>query len=171
MVVKLSALSADLPVLPKKIPGTHFCLRLSRPKGHIAAGKIKSIEKSNDLIGYRNRDLPACSTVPQPTTLPRAPGKIVLLLLKAMLPTALLSSVRWTVCFCELICDAAYPYAMYLASNDCVTEGRSCCGPESAWRKATRILRQDSRCFGRDWNREPPGLEARALPLCQPARW
>jgi hypothetical protein len=28
-------------------------------------------EKSNYLIGNRNRDLPACSTVPQPTTLPR----------------------------------------------------------------------------------------------------
>jgi hypothetical protein len=33
-----------------------------------------SIEKkSNDLIGNRTRDLPACSIVPQPTTLPRAP--------------------------------------------------------------------------------------------------
>jgi hypothetical protein len=31
-----------------------------------------SIEKSNDLILNRNRDLPACSIVPQPTTLPRA---------------------------------------------------------------------------------------------------
>jgi hypothetical protein len=32
-----------------------------------------SIEKSNDLIGNRTRDIPACSIVPQPTTLPRAP--------------------------------------------------------------------------------------------------
>jgi hypothetical protein len=31
-----------------------------------------SIEKSNDLIGNQTRDLPACSMVPQPTTLPRA---------------------------------------------------------------------------------------------------
>jgi hypothetical protein len=31
------------------------------------------IEKSNDLIGNRTRDLPACSILPQPTTLPRAP--------------------------------------------------------------------------------------------------
>jgi hypothetical protein len=30
---------------------------------------IRSIEKSNDLIGNRTRDLPACSVVPQPTTL------------------------------------------------------------------------------------------------------
>jgi hypothetical protein len=29
---------------------------------------IRSIENSNDLIGNRNRDLPACSIVPPPTT-------------------------------------------------------------------------------------------------------
>jgi hypothetical protein len=34
--------------------------------------EIRSIEKSNELIGTRPRDLPACSTVPQLTTLPRA---------------------------------------------------------------------------------------------------
>jgi hypothetical protein len=33
---------------------------------------IRSIEKSNELIGNRNRDLPACSIVTQPTTLLRA---------------------------------------------------------------------------------------------------
>jgi hypothetical protein len=33
-------------------------------------GKLK---KSNDLIGTRSHDLPACSIVPQPTTLQRAP--------------------------------------------------------------------------------------------------
>jgi hypothetical protein len=32
-----------------------------------------SIEKVSD-IGDRTRDLPACSIVPQPTTLPRAPA-------------------------------------------------------------------------------------------------
>jgi hypothetical protein len=37
-----------------------------------AAGRIRSIEKSNDLIGNRIRDLPGCSIVPQRTTLPRA---------------------------------------------------------------------------------------------------
>jgi hypothetical protein len=26
---------------PKKIPGTHFCYRLSRPQGHSAAGRIR----------------------------------------------------------------------------------------------------------------------------------
>jgi hypothetical protein len=31
-----------------------------RPQGHSAAGRIKLIENSNDLIGNRTRDLPAC---------------------------------------------------------------------------------------------------------------
>jgi hypothetical protein len=42
-------------------------------QGHSVAGSIRSIEKSNDLIGIRTRDLPACCVVPQLTTLPRAP--------------------------------------------------------------------------------------------------
>jgi hypothetical protein len=61
------------PFTPRKIPGTHFCYRLRRPQGHSAAGRIRSTEKSNNLIAIRTRDLPACSIVPQPTTLPRAP--------------------------------------------------------------------------------------------------
>jgi hypothetical protein len=38
------------------------------------AGRIRSIEKSNDLIGNRAGDFPAFSIVPQPTTLPRTPA-------------------------------------------------------------------------------------------------
>jgi hypothetical protein len=45
---------------------------MSRSQGHSAAGRIRSTEKSNDLIGNRTRDLPARAIVPQPTTLPRA---------------------------------------------------------------------------------------------------
>jgi hypothetical protein len=30
------------PLHQGNIPGTHFCYRLSRPQGHIAAGKIMS---------------------------------------------------------------------------------------------------------------------------------
>jgi hypothetical protein len=62
------------PFTPRKIPGTHFCYRLSRPQRHSAAGEIRSNEKSNGLNGNRNRELPAYSTVPQAITLPRAPG-------------------------------------------------------------------------------------------------
>jgi hypothetical protein len=45
------------------------------PRGHGAAGRIRLIEKSNDFIGIRTRDLPARSILPQPTTLPRAPNR------------------------------------------------------------------------------------------------
>jgi hypothetical protein len=43
--------------IPRKIPGIHFCLKLTRPQGNNAAGRIRSIEKSNDLIENRTRDL------------------------------------------------------------------------------------------------------------------
>jgi hypothetical protein len=69
----MSALRADRPLPSRKIPGIHVCYRHSRPQDHSAAGRIRPTEKSNDLIGNRTRDLPACSIVPQPTTLPLAP--------------------------------------------------------------------------------------------------
>jgi hypothetical protein len=75
MAVRLSDLRAGRAFPPRNLPGTHFCYRLSRPQGHSAAGRIRSIEKPNDLIGIRSCDLPACSIVPQPTTLPRAPSE------------------------------------------------------------------------------------------------
>jgi hypothetical protein len=56
---EVATLTRRPPFTPRKIPGTHFCLRLSRPQGHSAAGRIKSIKKSNDFIGNRNRNLPA----------------------------------------------------------------------------------------------------------------
>jgi hypothetical protein len=71
MALRLSALRAGRPLPPRKIPSTHFSYRLSRPQAHGEAGMIRSI-KVTDLIGTRTRDLPACSIVPQPTTLPRA---------------------------------------------------------------------------------------------------
>jgi len=61
------------PLPPGNIPGTHFCYRVIRPQGHSAAGRIMSMKNPNDIIGNRTRDLPTCSAVPQPTTLPRAP--------------------------------------------------------------------------------------------------
>jgi hypothetical protein len=67
------SLTRQPPFTPRKIPGTHFCWRLSQPQGHSLPGRIRSIEKSNGLIGNLTCDLPSCSIVPQPTTLPRAP--------------------------------------------------------------------------------------------------
>jgi hypothetical protein len=40
-----------------------------------SAGGMRSIKKSKNFIGNRTRDFPDCGIVPQPTTLPRAPGK------------------------------------------------------------------------------------------------
>jgi hypothetical protein len=57
------------PFTDRKIPGTHFCQRLSRPQGHSVAGRIRSIEKSNGFTGNRTHNLPACSIMPQPTML------------------------------------------------------------------------------------------------------
>jgi hypothetical protein len=57
---------------PGKIPGTDFYYRLSRPEGHNAVGRIRSIKKCNDLIGNRTGDLQLIA-LPQPTTLMRAP--------------------------------------------------------------------------------------------------
>jgi hypothetical protein len=54
---------------PRKIPGTHFCYRLSRPHGHSVVGRIPASSTSS---GTGTGDLPACNIVPQPTTLPRA---------------------------------------------------------------------------------------------------
>jgi hypothetical protein len=70
-VVRLSALRTDRLYPPGNIPGTHFCYRLSGPQGHSATERIMSMKSSNDTIGSRTRNLPACSTVPQPTTPPR----------------------------------------------------------------------------------------------------
>jgi hypothetical protein len=76
MAVRLSILRAGCP-----LPHGRFLVLLSvrscvGPKDHSAAGRIRSIEKSSDLIGSRTRGLPACGIVPQPTTLPRAPERV-----------------------------------------------------------------------------------------------
>jgi hypothetical protein len=47
----------------RKIPGTHFCYRLSRPEAIVRLERLGELRKSNDLIGNRTGDLPACSTV------------------------------------------------------------------------------------------------------------
>jgi hypothetical protein len=39
--------------------------RLDRRQSHSAVGRIMSMRNSNDTIGNRTRDLPACSAVPQ----------------------------------------------------------------------------------------------------------
>ena len=72
-VVRFSAPRTGSLYRPGYISGTHFCQRLSQPQGHSAAGRMS--KNSNDTIGNRTRDLPACSAVPQPTAPPRVPRK------------------------------------------------------------------------------------------------
>jgi hypothetical protein len=72
MTVRLSAPRAGHLLLPGRFLVLISVRAWVDPQGHIAAWRIRSIEESNDFIGNRTRDLPACSIMPQPTTLPRA---------------------------------------------------------------------------------------------------
>jgi hypothetical protein len=48
---KAISLMCRSPFTPKKISGTHFCQRLSQPQSHSLDGRIRSVEKSSDIIG------------------------------------------------------------------------------------------------------------------------
>jgi hypothetical protein len=69
MAVRFSALHAGRPLPPGRFLVLISVKRLSLPQGHSATGRIRSTGKKIHLIGTRTRDLPACSIVPQPTTL------------------------------------------------------------------------------------------------------
>jgi hypothetical protein len=61
------------PLPPRNYLWFSFLLEADSPQGHSVAGRIMSMKNSNDTIGNRTRDLPACSTVPQATVPPRSP--------------------------------------------------------------------------------------------------
>jgi hypothetical protein len=61
----------------------------------VRLGGFFSIKKSNDLNGNRTRGLPACSIVPQPTTLPRAPVSRRMLWLPGSRVMPQFSDVSW----------------------------------------------------------------------------
>jgi hypothetical protein len=48
---KVVSLKHRPPLPPGNTPGTHFCYRLSRPRGHSAIGRIRSMKNSNDTSG------------------------------------------------------------------------------------------------------------------------
>ena len=61
---KVVSLTHRPPLPPGNTRGTHFCYRLSRPRGHSATGRIMSLKNYNDTIGNRTRNLPVCRLVP-----------------------------------------------------------------------------------------------------------
>jgi hypothetical protein len=76
-----------------------------------------SIEKSIDLIGIRTRDLPACSIVPQPTMLPRAPQLHVVVAKQVVTNEGISDEARLSIAvqlLCELkhYCTAINPLLM-----------------------------------------------------------
>ena len=83
-VVMLSGLRTGRIYPPGNFPGTHFCQRLSRPQGRSAAGRIMSMKISNNTIGNRSSDLPACSAVPQPTAPPHMQSSSLLYIIYIM---------------------------------------------------------------------------------------
>jgi hypothetical protein len=73
MAVRLSALrDGRLCFNTREISGIHSWYTMRSSQGHSVVGRIRSLEKFNDLIGNRTRDLPACSIMLQPTRLSRA---------------------------------------------------------------------------------------------------
>jgi hypothetical protein len=77
MAVRLSVLSTGRALLPGRLLLHIYVIDWVDQSVHSAAGRIRSIEKSNDFIGIQTRYLPACSIATQPTTLPRAPKLVV----------------------------------------------------------------------------------------------
>ena len=54
---------------------TNSCYRLNQLQGYSTPGRIMSMKNSNDTIGNRTHDLPACRAVPQSTAKPVKPLK------------------------------------------------------------------------------------------------
>jgi hypothetical protein len=100
MAVRLSALRAGHPLALQEDSWYSFLLEAESTPGP---------QRKIYLVGTRTRDLPACSIVPQPTTLPRAPEdlrKSVLNVMRASLLFVkfignIFRSIKYTVSFVE----------------------------------------------------------------------
>jgi hypothetical protein len=77
MAVGLSALRVDCPLPPPPQEDSCYSFLLDAefdPRARVRLEGFGKLKKSNNLIGNGTRDLLACSIVPQPTTLSRAPN-------------------------------------------------------------------------------------------------
>jgi hypothetical protein len=59
--VEAASLTGRPPFIPQENSWYSFLLDAESAQGHSAAGRIRSTGKSNDLIGFRTRDLAACN--------------------------------------------------------------------------------------------------------------
>jgi len=106
-VNRFSALCTGCLYPQGDIPGTHFFYRLSWLQVQSVTGRM-STKNSNDTVENRTRDLPACSSVPQPTVPHPSPHKYTLLNLH--LPAL---SMVWT-----FVTHTSYPqYLDYTTAN------------------------------------------------------
>jgi hypothetical protein len=73
MTVRLSALCAGRPLPPGRFLVVISVRGCVDARAIVPLERLGQLKNPNDFIETRNRDLPACSIVPQRTTPPRAP--------------------------------------------------------------------------------------------------
>jgi hypothetical protein len=107
MAVRLSALRAGRPLPPGRFM-VLICVRGSvDPRAIVRLEELGKLKKFH-LIGTRTRDLPVCSIVPQPTTLPRTPlwNKVRHEILWDYPTCLFLRFQMFVICFLLLYCES-----------------------------------------------------------------
>jgi hypothetical protein len=73
MAVRFSSLRVGRPSPPRRFLVFNPVRGWVDPRAIVRLEWLGQLKKFNDIIGIRTRDFPACSILPQPTTLPRVP--------------------------------------------------------------------------------------------------
>jgi hypothetical protein len=150
MAVRLSALCAGRPLHPGRFLVLISVKGWVDPQAYSAAERIRSIEKSNDLIANQTRDHPASSIVPQPTTLPRAPMRLSAQRISIKFCISVYAKICWgkqtVVCICALWSRSAVCFpatGLYLRQMDIPVEA-------NMWgkKKQQKILRNFTYSIG-----------------------